>query len=362
MNNISRLNCSFRLLFSHAQVGKTNVLYSFYCLAFRLFPSLLFVCFIRDRFLPTLLDMSVDGGWGDSDRCVAVAGGWSHSLAVTACGKAFGWGCGADGRIGVGCYSDQLRPSLIYLYNNMFDDRDDEIGEDDGDPGSKRQVDPDEELAYSLKERERPVVSSDDPVRKAVAGYAHSAFLTSSGTLYTSGCGVSGQLARFENIKIDGDGCNSGDGYTTKATRGDGGGKGGQNNDETQSEMIPAVVSLVPRPVQWPVVGNDEILGIETVGEKDSTKNDFVGGGTVIVDVACGDHHTVAISASGELYTWGLDQAGQCGGFGGHSDNEKPVEKLAPTRFRWIRQRYGNDAVVVKIACGPSSTAAIIIE
>ena len=101
--------------------------------------------------------MSVDGGWGDSDRCVAVAGGWSHSLAVTACGKAFGWGCGADGRIGVGCYSDQLRPSLIYLYNNMFDDRDDEIGEDDGDPGSKRQVDPDEELAYSLKERERPV-------------------------------------------------------------------------------------------------------------------------------------------------------------------------------------------------------------
>ena len=82
------------------------------------------------------------------------------------------------------------------------------------------------------------------------------------------------------------------------------------------------------------------------------------------MDVECGDHHTVAISASGHLYsyTWGLDQAGQCGGSGGHNCSDKPVEQLAPARLRRIQQRYGKDAIVVKIACGPNTTAAIIIE
>ena len=320
------------------------------------------ICFFHIRFLPTLLDMSVDGGWGHSDRCVSVVGGWSHSLAVTACGMAFGWGCGADGRIGVGCYSDQLRPSRIHLYNNMFDYRDNEHSGSNGEESEWRgsTVDPDEELAYSLKERECPVMFSEDPVRKVAAGYAHSAFLTSSGTLYTSGCGVSGQLARFENIKPDKDLVSKVDGYMTEALRGK-----GERNAQKLSEMIPAVVSLVPRPVQWPGISNETSVG---GGRSDAEKEergekDEVAAGVIIVDVACGDHHTVAISASGELYTWGLDQAGQCSGSAGQNQgSRKSVEQLAPVRMEWIQQRYGNDAIVVKVVCGPSTTAAIIVE
>ena len=90
--------------------------------------------------------------------------------------------------------------------------------------------------------------------------------------------------------------------------------------------MIPAVVSLVPRPVQWPKTASDDIGGVNKKEEEEDGKknNGFVGGGTVIVDVACGDHHTVAISVSGELYMWGLDQAGQCGGSGSHNGGGKP--------------------------------------
>ena len=128
--------------------------------------------------------------------------------------------------------------------------------------------------------------------------------------------------------------------------------------------MIPAVVSLVPRPVQWPKTASDDIGGVNKKEEEEDGKknNGFVGGRTVIVDVACGDHHTVAISVSGELYMWGLDQAGQCGGSGSHNGGGKPVEQLAPARLEWIQQRYGKDAIVVKVACGPNTTAAVIIE
>ena len=266
--------------------------------------------FLLKRFLPTLVDMSVDGGWGASDRCVSVAGGWSHSLAVTACGMAYGWGCGADGRIGVGCYSDQLRPTRIFLYDNVYDDRHEDVG-GDGDTDSQSKdssADRDENLAYSLKERERPVFPSDNPIRKAVAGYAHSAFLTSSGMLYTCGCGVSGQLARFESIKSESH--TSGQVDSDRHVKDE-----GFDAASRLSEMIPAVVSLVPRPVQWPRCGGDATNADGTACKDDQCEEDIVTGSKVLVDVACGDHHTVAISASGELYTWGLDQAGQCSGY-----------------------------------------------
>ena len=61
----------------------------------------------------------------------------------------------------------------------------------------------DEDLAYCLTELEPCMHHIDDPVIKVAAGYAHSTFLTHSGILYTTGCGVSGQLARFEVMGDD---------------------------------------------------------------------------------------------------------------------------------------------------------------
>ena len=300
------------------------------------------------------MDISVAGGWGTSDRCVFVAGGWSHSLVVTACGMAFGWGCGADGRIGSGSYSDQLHPTRIHLYNDMFDYRHldadephDDFGEDQIHRENSALDTADGEVTYSLKERERPLTQYDDPIRKAAAGYAHSAFLTSSGTLYTCGCGVSGQLARFENIKIN----------TDASQR-----QKHERAVQMSSEMIPTVVSLVPRPVQWSV-HRDGLSNMPVAEDSGFGVQDHK---VVVVDVACGDHHTVAVSASGDLYSWGLNQAGQCGiqaeQSAGAKDSGKNEEQLTPSRATWIQERYGEDAVVVKVCCGPSTTAAVIIE
>ena len=43
-------------------------------------------------------------------RVVSVCAGWSHSVALTSRGVAYTWGCGGDGRLGLGSFSDQMRP------------------------------------------------------------------------------------------------------------------------------------------------------------------------------------------------------------------------------------------------------------
>ena len=37
--------------------------------------------------------------------------------------------------------------------------------------------------------------------------------------------------------------------------------------------------------------------------------------GTEIIDIACGGSHSAAISAAGELYTWGKGRYGRLGAF-----------------------------------------------
>ena len=52
---------------------------------------------------------------GDSDLCgpVAVAAGWRHSVARTADGATFVWGCGARGRLGLGSCADFTTPQQV---------------------------------------------------------------------------------------------------------------------------------------------------------------------------------------------------------------------------------------------------------
>lgn len=44
---------------------------------------------------------------------VAIAAGWSHSVAVTEEGAAFVWGCGGNGRLGLGEHADVYRPLQV---------------------------------------------------------------------------------------------------------------------------------------------------------------------------------------------------------------------------------------------------------
>ena len=46
-------------------------------------------------------------------RVLAVAAGWSHSLALTADGAVWSWGCGYQGRLGHGDQQSQLLPKKV---------------------------------------------------------------------------------------------------------------------------------------------------------------------------------------------------------------------------------------------------------
>ena len=144
-----------------------------------------------------------------------------------------------------------------------------------------------------MSEREQPLQAQ---IVKVAAGYAHSSFLDSFGNVFTCGCGASGQLGRTEEI------------------------------DE---EIVAVTSSLVPRMV----------VDIPPA-----------------CSIACGDHHSVAVTRDGELYCWGLNQANQ---FGILQDGSKQVrvdERSVPTKSN-MASMHGK---IVDAVCGPASTGILL--
>ncbi|XP_027327262.2 RCC1 and BTB domain-containing protein 1 isoform X4 [Anas platyrhynchos] len=68
-----------------------------------------------------------------------------------------------------------------------------------------------------------------------------------------------------------------------------------------------------------------------------------------VVEVACGSHHSMALSADGDLYAWGYNNCGQVGS--GSTANQ-------PTPRRVSNCLQGK--MVVSIACGQTSSMAIV--
>ena len=59
--------------------------------------------------------------------------------------------------------------------------------------------------------------------------------------------------------------------------------------------------------------GNSGQLGRGNVTNEDSVNQVTSLNGVKIIDVACGDAHTCALSLDGDVYTWGAGQVGQLG-------------------------------------------------
>ena len=62
---------------------------------------------------PMTVNRTTDGYQMSHTRIV---GEWSHSVVVMQNGNALSWGCGADGRLGVGSYSDRKRMYRIVFF------------------------------------------------------------------------------------------------------------------------------------------------------------------------------------------------------------------------------------------------------
>eukprot|EP00698_Gefionella_okellyi_P005691 TRINITY_DN15158_c0_g1_i1.p1 TRINITY_DN15158_c0_g1~~TRINITY_DN15158_c0_g1_i1.p1 ORF type:complete len:374 (+),score=45.87 TRINITY_DN15158_c0_g1_i1:36-1157(+) len=148
------------------------------------------------------------------------------------------WGCGSEGQLGNGKTADVLAPTRI-------------------------------EALHGLN------------VATIAAGNAHSTALLTDGSILTWGCGADGQL-----------------GHGT-----------------TANELLPARVDVLK--------------------------------GTAIVDVACGGQHTVALSSNGQVWSWGLGEYGQLGHGG-------TASKYIPTRISALDSRQ-----VVQLACGWAHSVAL---
>ncbi len=188
-----------------------------------------------------------------------VVGGWSHSVVVMQNGNALSWGCGADGRLGVGSYSDQRYPCRIVFFGeksvqtkydkmhpNASPSSFEHVEDMFGTPTSSEAYN---QPAYALAEREQPL---NIKVKLVAAGYSHTVFLTSTGNVFAAGSGISGQLGII----------------------------GSNGNAET--------TCVVPRPVCLPP-------------------------NVRVIDIACGDHHSAALTDEGKLLAWGLNKTNACG-------------------------------------------------
>ncbi|KAF8088429.1 hypothetical protein N665_0543s0037 [Sinapis alba] len=203
---------------------------------------------LQDEYLPQLLSLT------SLASISMLACGGAHVIALTSGGKVFTWGRGNSGQLGHG---DNLNTSLPKPLSFFHDD-------------------------------------DDYVISQASAGWSHSAFVSDSGCLFTCGNGSFGQLGHGDNMSLTTPAKVSY--FVNKSVKmvacgmrhslvllfagdqvcGFGSGKRGQlsvSSDRTKSVNLPCLVS-----------------GLEDVE---------------VVRIAANGDHSAAISANGELFTWG---------------------------------------------------------
>ena len=92
--------------------------------------------------------------------------------------------------------------------------------------------------------------------------------------------------------------------------------------------------------------GNSGQLGCGNQLNEDSVKPVNALANNKVVDVQCGESHTVALTAEGDVYTWGGGSMGQLG-LGDFLRQSLPIKVC------------NLDAKIIQISCGKRHTAAI---
>ncbi|KAJ1473604.1 regulator of chromosome condensation 1/beta-lactamase-inhibitor protein II [Baffinella frigidus] len=255
---------------------------------------------------------------------VHVSCGMAHTLAVTVSGALYAWGQGADGQLGLGEADEGgetvLSPvcvdalSDVPLSQTACGARHSLAVSREGGLFAFGLAD-DGRLGFGLGDGEEPEgarrlplqarLGSGAHVRSVAAGGHHSVIVLEDGEVLTSGWGSYGQLG---------------------------------HGDSKASTPTPKLQTPNPNPQD----GEDgEVLtcGRGSYGQlghgdlKSRGVATSVGAlkGVVVVKVACGDTHTLALAITGEVYSWGAGEDGQLG-LGGNSDSSTP-SRVPPRAF-----------------------------
>ena len=308
------------------------------------------------------------------DGIVMVACGDAHSLAVDKDGILFACGSGGAGRTGLYWQTDAVTSDALYFHRvealtPLEAENDPLMGSEDEDSCSAEFAG---ESAGSMAEV-RNTVRVSSARGSLGAGGAHSAVISQDGVLYTFGSNEFGQLGR--ELETDGDDGQIGpdqDACESILSALD-----EEDEDETLAHFHPVCVKYIerfreslrnidsgdkglptrtplfsrcgsiPKPVKFPggrmvvdkvACGDNHTLAI--VWERDTswkgvyswgrgssyrlghgTDNDEAqprlieeqGVFNEPLDISCGPAHSALITAEGEVYTWGLNDSGQCG-------------------------------------------------
>jgi alpha-tubulin suppressor-like RCC1 family protein len=234
--------------------------------------------------------LSKNGGRMPNDRVAFISAGWSHSMAVMESGSLFAWGNGEDGRLGLGCHSDQWHPKQV---TSMAGDA----------------------LA----------------VKQVASGYAHSLILTRGGAVFACGHNKFGQLGVGElprpptaqqQAAADFPGAGP-EGTSTEAAH--------KKADDAVGAVHVGVAQSVPKVM---MVGASDT----TFGHKDPPVllvPRRVQGGLRklrVASIGSGENHCVAQTVDGRVFLWGLNQHNQCGHGEEVRQQEVPKEIVIPAQ------------------------------
>ena len=243
---------------------------------------------------------------------VAVAAGDTHSLALTSDGRVFGWGGNAARQLGLGHTIDQLVPVEIPGLSNIVaiaagDSNSFAVSNTGqlygwGSNGSSRLS-----LPSTVTFQSTPVVLSLPDVVAIAPGFAFTLALTKNGSVFAWGASGSGQVGQFsatvaEPTQIAGlhaIAITAGDSHAG-AIRSDGVlvAWGENLNGQVGNNAAPTDVS-VPTPV----------VGVSSVST-----------------VVFGDDHSVAVTPSGDVYTWGKGADGRLGAGAGNTSDRSTAQ------------------------------------
>ncbi|OCT92505.1 hypothetical protein XELAEV_18015562mg [Xenopus laevis] len=254
-----------------------------------------------------------------------------HYLALSATGELFSWGCGDGGRLGHGDTVSLEEPKLV--------------------------------SALSGKQTGKQVIL-------IACGSTYSAAITADGELYTWGRGNYGRLGHgssedqtvpmlvtgLKGLKVVDVSCGSGDAQTVSVT--ENGGSDGCKTPKLIEKLQDLDIVKVRCGSQFSIAitkdgqvyswgkGDNQRLGHGT--EEHVRYPKIMNGlqGKKVVDVAVGSTHCLALTESGEVYSWGSND--QCQ----HFDTLR-IAKPVPSILPGLDSKH-----IVGISCGPAQSFA----
>uniref|UniRef100_K3WAD0 BTB domain-containing protein n=1 Tax=Globisporangium ultimum (strain ATCC 200006 / CBS 805.95 / DAOM BR144) TaxID=431595 RepID=K3WAD0_GLOUD len=292
-----------------------------------------------DQYRPVLVDALQER------RIVQIACGSGHTVVLTEEGEVYTWGRGDDGRLGHGDNGWKFVPRLVEelrgrairqvtcgSYHTAAVTVSGELYTWGG--GMYGKLGHGNETGHSTPYLVESLKGL--PVRQVACGSRHTVVLLENKDVYTWGDKENG---------VSGHGDTEGQQYLPC------------NVEELRGKSIKQISACGFHTAALSESGDVYTFGEGKFGrlghnsERNQSVARFVDGlaGKRVKQIACGGFHTAAVTETGQVYTWGGGEHGQLG----HGDK---INKPAPTL---VRSLVENNHVVVQITCGWSHTVAL---